>query len=102
MANLNKVMLIGRLTRDPETRHTAGGNSVTNFGLAINRSYRKKDSDELVEETTKWRKNLIEKVSEADESLLEKYISGVEPSAEEIRAYRGTLTEPPVWARMLP
>ena len=52
MANLNKVMLIGRLTRDPETRHTAGGNSVTNFGLAINRSYRKKDSDELVEETT--------------------------------------------------
>ena len=52
MANLNKVMLIGRLTRDPETRHTSGGNSVTNFGLAINRSYRKKDSDELVEETT--------------------------------------------------
>jgi single-strand DNA-binding protein len=52
MANLNKVMLIGRLTRDPETRHTAGGSSVTNFGLAINRSYRKKESDELVEETT--------------------------------------------------
>ena len=52
MANLNKVMLIGRLTRDPETRHTSGGNSVTNFGMAINRSYRKKDSDELVEETT--------------------------------------------------
>ena len=52
MANLNKVMLIGRLTRDPETRHTAGGNSVTNFGLAVNRSYRKKESDELIEETT--------------------------------------------------
>ena len=52
MANLNKVMLIGRLTRDPETRHTAGGSSVTNFGLAVNRSYRKKDSDERVEETT--------------------------------------------------
>jgi len=52
MANLNRVMLIGRLTRDPETRHTAGGNSVTNFGLAVNRTYRKKDSDERVEETT--------------------------------------------------
>ena len=52
MANLNKVMLIGRLTRDPETRHTQGGNSVTNFGLAVNRTYRKKDSDEQVEETT--------------------------------------------------
>jgi single-strand DNA-binding protein len=52
MANLNKVMLIGRLTRDPETRHTQGGSSVTNFGLAVNRSYRRKDSDETVEETT--------------------------------------------------
>ena len=52
MANLNKVMLIGRLTRDPETRSTAGGNSVTKFGLAVNRSYRKKDSDEQVEEVT--------------------------------------------------
>src|SRR5947207_14806410 len=52
MANLNKVMLIGRLTRDPETRHTPSGQSVTNFGLAVNRTYRKKDSDEQVEETT--------------------------------------------------
>ena len=52
MANLNKVMLIGRLTRDPETRHTPSGQSVTKFGLAINRTYRKKDSDEQVEETT--------------------------------------------------
>ena len=52
MANLNRVMLIGRLTRDPETRHIQSGMSVTNFGLAINRSYRKKDSEEMVEETT--------------------------------------------------
>lgn len=52
MANLNKVMLIGRLTRDPETRHLPSGQSVTTFGLAVNRTYRKKDSDEKVEETT--------------------------------------------------
>jgi single-strand DNA-binding protein len=52
MANLNKVMLIGRLTRDPETRHTASGNSVTNFGLAVNRTYKRPGSDETVEETT--------------------------------------------------
>ena len=52
MANLNRVMLIGRLTRDPETRHTPSGQSVTTFGLAINRTYRRKDSDEQVEETT--------------------------------------------------
>ncbi|HZL72941.1 MAG TPA: elongation factor G [Planctomycetota bacterium] len=41
---------------------------------------------ELVEEAQKWRKNLIEKVSESDESLLEKFVSGVEPKPEEIRA----------------
>jgi single-strand DNA-binding protein len=52
MANLNKVMLIGRLTRDPESRHTANGNSVTNFGLAVNRTYKRPGSDETVEETT--------------------------------------------------
>jgi single-strand DNA-binding protein len=52
MANLNRVMLIGRLTRDPETRRTQGGSVVVNFGLAVNRTWRRKDSDERVEETT--------------------------------------------------
>jgi single-strand DNA-binding protein len=36
MANLNKVMLIGRLTRDPETRTIASGSKVANFGFAVN------------------------------------------------------------------
>jgi len=36
MANLNKVMLIGRLTRDPESRTFANGGKVTNFGFAAN------------------------------------------------------------------
>ncbi len=52
MANLNKVFLIGRLTRDPETRSTGGGASVVSFGLATNRTYTKRDSSEKVEETT--------------------------------------------------
>lgn len=34
--NLNKAMLIGNLTRDPETRTTPSGQSVTSFGLATN------------------------------------------------------------------
>ena len=51
MANLNKVLLIGRLTRDPETRATGGGTSVCSFGLAVNRTYTKRDSSEKVEET---------------------------------------------------
>jgi single-strand DNA-binding protein len=35
--SLNKVMLIGRLTRDPEMRYTPSGTPVTTFGLATNR-----------------------------------------------------------------
>jgi single-strand DNA-binding protein len=40
MANLNKVMLIGNLTRDPELRYLQSGTAVCDFGLAVNRSYR--------------------------------------------------------------
>ncbi len=36
MANLNKVMLIGRLTRDPEVRMFSNGGKVAKFGFAIN------------------------------------------------------------------
>ena len=36
MANLNKVMLIGRLTRDPEMRTIPNGGRVANFGFAVN------------------------------------------------------------------
>jgi single-strand DNA-binding protein len=35
--NLNKAMLIGRLTRDPEMRYTPQGTAVTSFGIATNR-----------------------------------------------------------------
>lgn len=37
--SLNKVLLIGNLTRDPEMRYTPQGNAVTTFGLATNRSW---------------------------------------------------------------
>lgn len=39
MANLNKVLLIGNLTRDPDMRYIPSGSPVTHFGLAINRTY---------------------------------------------------------------
>jgi single-strand DNA-binding protein len=43
MANLNKVMLIGRLTRDPEVRAFPSGGKVAKFGFAVNFSPRKKN-----------------------------------------------------------
>ena len=51
MANLNKVMLIGNLTRDIELKYTPKGSAIAELGLAINRKY-KTDSGELKEETT--------------------------------------------------
>jgi len=39
MANLNKVFLMGNLTRDPELRYVPSGAPVATFGLAVNRRY---------------------------------------------------------------
>jgi len=50
MANLNKVMLIGRMTRDPEARSSKAGMKIASFGMAINRISGK--GDDKKEETT--------------------------------------------------
>ncbi len=39
MSNLNKIFLMGRLTREPELRYTPQGAPVTDLGLAVNREY---------------------------------------------------------------
>ena len=51
MANLNRVLLIGNLTRDPEVRYTPKGTAVAEIGLAINRIYSGEDGEKK-EETT--------------------------------------------------
>ena len=51
MANLNRVLLIGNLTRDPEVRYTPKGTAVTEIGLAVNRIYSGEDGEKK-EETT--------------------------------------------------
>ena len=51
MSSLNKVMLIGNLTRDPEIKYTPKGTAVADIGLAINRNYTT-DSGEKREEVT--------------------------------------------------
>lgn len=42
---MNKVILMGRLTRDPETRTTTGGTSVCSFSIAVDRSYVKQGEE---------------------------------------------------------
>jgi single-strand DNA-binding protein len=51
MANLNRVLLIGNLTRDPEVRYTPKGTAVAELGIAVNRVYSGEDGEKK-EETT--------------------------------------------------
>jgi len=50
MASLNRVLLIGNLTKDPELRYTPNGTAVTNLRLAVNRKFKDK-TGELKEDT---------------------------------------------------
>ena len=51
MANFNKVILAGNLTRDPELRYTPKGTAIARIGLAINRTW-KTETGETKEEAT--------------------------------------------------
>ena len=54
---MNKVFLIGNLTRDPELTETAGGFSVCHFSIAVNRSYSSSDGEKQTDffNVTAWR-----------------------------------------------
>jgi single-strand DNA-binding protein len=49
MATLNKVFLIGNLTRDPELKYIANGTAIARFGLAANRTYNAPDGEKKQE-----------------------------------------------------
>ena len=51
MADLNRVFLTGRLVADPDVKYTPSGAQVAQFRIAVNRSYKKKDSDEWLQES---------------------------------------------------
>ncbi|WP_166829264.1 single-stranded DNA-binding protein [Thalassoroseus pseudoceratinae] len=52
MASFNKVILMGNLTRDPQVRYLSSGTAVTELGLAVNRSWYDKQSQQRKEEVT--------------------------------------------------
>ena len=56
MSGLNKVMLIGRLGRDPEIRYSSNNTPICNFSLATSERVRKGDS---VEEKTEWHRIVV-------------------------------------------
>ncbi|MCF8720858.1 single-stranded DNA-binding protein [Nitrospina gracilis] len=77
MASVNKVFLLGNLTRDPELRYTPSGAGVASFGLAVNRRY--KVGNENKEEVcfvdiTVWGKqgeNCVEYLSKGSQVMIE-------------------------------
>jgi single-strand DNA-binding protein len=78
--SLNKVMLIGNLTRDPELRYTPSGTAVCTFGLATNRTWTPSDGAERQEETEYHRIVAWSKLAEICSQLLYKgrkvYVEG--------------------------
>lgn len=76
--SVNKVILLGHLGKDAETRFTAGGSSVSNFTLATNRRWKDQQSGEWKEET-EWH-NIVLWRSENLQNYLQKgkqvYIEG--------------------------
>lgn len=78
--SLNRVMLIGNLTRDPELRYTPQGTAVCTFGLATNRSWVPSDGGDRQEETEYHRVVAWAKLAEICSQLLFKgrkvYVEG--------------------------
>lgn len=77
---INKVILIGNLGRDPDTRYTPSGNAVTNLALATDESYKDKNTGQMVPKTEWHRIVLFGKVAEVAGQYLAKgskvYIEG--------------------------
>lgn len=51
---INKVILLGRLGKDPETRYTPDGNPVTSFSMATDEKYKNKSGEQV--QKTEWHK----------------------------------------------
>ena len=75
--NLNKVMVIGRITKQPEARKTPGGTVVCGFSVATNRSYsvdgQRKEETEFIDVTAfgKSAENIAKYFSKGDEIFVE-------------------------------
>ncbi len=78
--DLNKAMIIGRLTRDPEMRTTPSGINVTRLGIATGYSYTNKETNQKVEQTEFHNVVLWRKLGEIANQYLKKgtqvYIEG--------------------------
>jgi len=80
MRGINKVILVGTLGRDPETRFTPDGKAITNLAIATSESWKDKKTGDI-QENTEWHKVVLyEKLAEIASEYLKKgskvYIEG--------------------------
>lgn len=77
---VNKIILIGRLGRDPEVKHTASGSQVANLSIATNDGYKDKQTGQFVENTDWHRVSVFGKTAEAVSKFTQKgsvvYVEG--------------------------
>ena len=57
MASVNKVILLGNLGKDPETRYTTGGEAVTNLNIATSETWKDKSGEK--QEKTEWHRVVL-------------------------------------------
>ena len=57
MASVNKVILLGNLGRDPETRYTTGGDAVCNLSIATSEQWKDKNGEK--QERTEWHRVVL-------------------------------------------
>jgi len=77
--SVNKVILVGRLGRDPETRYTSGGQAVANFTLATDESFKDRSGER--QKRTEWHRIVLwGKLAEIAQQYLKKgmlvYVEG--------------------------
>jgi single-strand DNA-binding protein len=70
MSSVNKVILVGRVGKDPEIRHTNDGKAIVSLSLATSENWKTKDGDK--KEKTEWHK--IVSFNEGLNKVIEQYV----------------------------
>ena len=81
MANYNKVILMGNLTRDPELRYTPAGKAVANFAIAVNRRY--KVDEQWKEETEGQPRGKLKDTLAAVTTMQDRVTRGEQPAPDQ-------------------
>jgi single-strand DNA-binding protein len=80
MSNVNKVIIVGRVGRDPEIRYTGNGAAICNLSVATSRSWKDKNSGDKKEETEWHRVSMFDKLAEITGEYVKKgalvYVEG--------------------------